>query len=165
MKPSCLASLFHDASNRDNMYHYPHCPSGSDSWWKYNADIEPKTPKLIKLGKIFQKTLFIKKSFLELCKDTELEKCLHGKSQNANEIFNGTIWERVPKNTFVTLPNLKFELGVYDAVAHFNGQCSKPASVSEKQTKLKLQILRAEKISRIGKLIEKEDHLYVLGGF
>ena len=39
-----------------------------------------------------------------------------GKSQNANESFNGTIWECIPKNTFVTLPNLEF--GVYDGVAH-----------------------------------------------
>ena len=62
----------------------------------------------------------IRPIFLEFSKDTELEKCLHGKSQNANDIFNGTIWERIPKNTFVTLPNLKFELGVYDAVEHFN---------------------------------------------
>ena len=37
---------------------------------------------------------------------------MHGKTQNANESFNGTIWERIPKNTFVTLPNLEF--GVYD---------------------------------------------------
>ena len=29
------------------------------------------------------------------------------------------MWERIPKNTFVTLANLEF--GVYDAVAHFNG--------------------------------------------
>ena len=89
---------------------------------------------------------------------------MHGKTQNANESFNGTIWERIPKNTFVTLPNLEF--GVYDGVAHCNiimkvsvliyeklnfvsmvfmvkgfrksnlrGQFSKPASKAEKQTK------------------------------
>ena len=39
-----------------------------------------------------------------------------GKAQNANESFNGTIWERIPKNTFVTLPNLEF--GVCGGVAH-----------------------------------------------
>ena len=56
--------------------------------------------------------------FLELRKDTELEKCLHGKTQNANGSFNSRIWERIPKNTFFTVPNLEF--GVYDAAAHFN---------------------------------------------
>ena len=46
--------------------------------------------------------------YLEVSKDTELEKCLHGKTQNAKESFIGTIWERIPKNTFVTLPDLEF---------------------------------------------------------
>ena len=101
---------------------------------------------------------------MKLRKDTKFEKCLHGKIQNANESFNGKIWERVPKNASTELPNLEF--GVYDAVAHFNigikasvliyekhnfapgvymlkgckkqfkkGQFTKSASVSEKQTK------------------------------
>ena len=43
---------------------------------------------------------------------------MHGKTQNANESFNGTIWEYIPKNTFVTLPNLKF--GVYNGLPHCN---------------------------------------------
>ena len=41
---------------------------------------------------------------------------MHGKTQNANESFNGRIWERIPKNTFATSPNLEF--GVYDGLAH-----------------------------------------------
>ena len=43
---------------------------------------------------------------------------MYGRTQNANESFNGKIWERIPKNTFVTLPSLEF--GVFDALAHFN---------------------------------------------
>ena len=39
-----------------------------------------------------------------------------GKTHNENESFNGTIWECIPKNTFVTFHNLEF--GVYDDVAH-----------------------------------------------
>ena len=54
--------------------------------------------------------------FLEPSKDTELEKYLLGKTQNSNESFNDTVLESIPKNTFVTLPCLKF--GVYDRVAH-----------------------------------------------
>ena len=41
-----------------------------------------------------------------------------GKTQNEKESFNGTIWECIPKNTFVALPNLEF--GVYDGAAHCN---------------------------------------------
>ena len=46
------------------------------------------------------------------------EKCLHGKTQNANEFFHGTIWNRLPKETYVE--KTQFELGVHDAVASFN---------------------------------------------
>ena len=38
MESSFLASLFHVPSNKGNMYHYPHCPTGPDSWCKYKAD-------------------------------------------------------------------------------------------------------------------------------
>ena len=39
-------------------------------------------------------------------------------TQNANESFNGTIWNRVLNDTYVGLRPL--EIVVYDAVAHFN---------------------------------------------
>ena len=55
---------------------------------------------------------------------------MHGKTQNANESFNGTIWERIPKNTFVTLPNLEF--GVYDGAAHCNIKMKAPVLIYEK---------------------------------
>ena len=55
---------------------------------------------------------------------------MHGKTQNANESFNGTIWERIPKNTFVTLPNLEF--GVYDGVAHCNIRMKASVLIYEK---------------------------------
>ena len=32
-----LVSLFHVVSNEDSIYHYSHCPIGSDSWCKCNA--------------------------------------------------------------------------------------------------------------------------------
>ena len=53
-----------------------------------------------------------------------------GKTQNENESFNGTIWERIPKNTFVTLPNLEF--GVYDGVAHCNIRMKASVLIYEK---------------------------------
>ena len=40
---------------------------------------------------------------------------MHGKIQNANESFNGMIWNRIPN---VGINNLS--LGVYDAIAYFN---------------------------------------------
>ena len=43
--------------------------------------------------------------------------------------FNGAIWERFPKNTFVTLPNL--ELGVNDDVAYRNIRMKAPVLIYE----------------------------------
>ena len=56
----------------------------------------------------------VKPIYCRLSNNALLSKCLDdGKTQNQNESFNGMIWNRLPKSTFV-------ELGVYDAVAHFN---------------------------------------------
>ena len=60
--------------------------------------------------------LHVKKIFLGLSQDVLLSRCLHGKTQNQNEAFNGTVW--IPKQTFVKL--FTFEIGVNDAVSHFN---------------------------------------------
>ena len=53
-----------------------------------------------------------------------------GNTQNANESFNSTIWERIPKNTFVTLPNSEF--GVYDGVAQCNIRMKASVLIYEK---------------------------------
>ena len=47
-----------------------------------------------------------------------IQKCLHGKTENANKCFNGMIWKRLPKNEYVGLEKLKS--GVSDAIANFN---------------------------------------------
>ena len=53
-----------------------------------------------------------------------------GKTKNANESFNGTIREHIPKNSFVTLPNLEF--AVYDGVAHCNIRMKASVLIYEK---------------------------------
>ena len=50
--------------------------------------------------------------------DTLLRKCLHEKTKNQNESFNGMVWGRVLKTRYTTLEKLEF--GVYDAIADFN---------------------------------------------
>ena len=64
------------------------------------------------------KVICLLKSERHVCHPEMLKKCLHGKTQNANESFNGTITNRVPKSTHVGLNVLSS--GVYDAIAHFN---------------------------------------------
>ena len=106
-------------SSKNNSLHFPHCPTGSDSWCKYNADKINKTTTY-KPGPGLPMDVIIKVRYIfeELSEDSELQKCLYGKTQNGNELFNRMIWDRIPKQTFVSLTQLK--IGVYDAVAYFN---------------------------------------------
>ena len=119
MKKSVLASLFHVASSSTNNLHYPHCPTGADSWCKYNVDIANGT-NYYKPGKGLPISIVykIRPTYDSLAKESELEKCLHGKTQNCNESFNNLICKRIPKAEYVSLDCLKF--GLYDAVGHFN---------------------------------------------
>ena len=51
-------------------------------------------------------------------RNLKLKKCLHGKTQNVNESFNGMIWNIIPKAIHVGINNLS--PGVYDPIAYFN---------------------------------------------
>ena len=60
----------------------------------------------------------LKAIFEELSNEKLLQMCLHGLTQNQNESFNATIWERIPKTCFVSRTQLEF--AVNDAVTNFN---------------------------------------------
>ena len=115
---------------------------------------------------------------------------MHGKTQNANESFNGTIWEGIPKNPFVTIPNLEF--GVYDGVAHCKIRIKASVLIYEKLNFVPVLYMlkrfkkhnlkrvnlvnqgasrkskdgkscRVKKMSKNDKVFEKEDDIYVPG--
>ena len=60
----------------------------------------------------------VKAVFDDLSDESHLNRCLHGKTQNANGAFNGTIWNRIPKTRFIKYK--QFQMAVHDAAAHFN---------------------------------------------
>lgn len=113
MIEGCMASMYHVAN-----YHEK-CPKTSDTWCLYQKDRLEGTSNYKSKGSL---PLDVRKAILpiytDLCKPEMLSKCLHGKTQNSNESFNGMIWNRVPKSTHVGLDILS--LGVYDAINHFN---------------------------------------------
>ena len=115
MQKAIFASFLHVASSKENNWHYQ-CDS---SWCQYQRDQKNKT-NLYKPGKGLPLSVvkLVRPIYMDLINPTELAKCLHGKTQNQNESFNSTVWERIPKNTYVGLQKLR--LGVYDAVANFN---------------------------------------------
>ena len=108
MKSSLLTFLFHVASNNDNNFHSGHCPTGPGSWCKFNSDKGNKKKNTYKPGQGLPNDVIykIRLIYFELSKESELVKCLHGKTQNANESFNGMIWDRIPKDMFVLFPFL-----------------------------------------------------------
>ncbi|GFU95447.1 uncharacterized protein TNCV_4787821 [Trichonephila clavipes] len=95
------------------------CPSGSDTWCKYQkAKQEGKLYKHRTAGLPNSILNTVKTTYMDLCDQSLLEKCLHGKTQNANESFNGVLWSIIPKETFVELLTLQF--GAFLAVLQFN---------------------------------------------
>ena len=113
MKSACMALMYHICGYHDN------CPKSEDTWCQYQKDKQDNTNYYKSKGDlpidVRTTTLPIYQS---LCKFETLEKCLYGKTQNANESFNGIFWNRVPKATHVCLDVLY--VGVYDAITHFN---------------------------------------------
>ena len=118
MSKAIHASLFHVASSRENNWH-SHCPEGETSWCTFKRDKTNGT-NLYKPGAGLPLDIVakLKPIYNDLSSSELLDKCLHGKTQNQNESFNGQIWERIPKNKYVGIEHL--ELGAYDAVANFN---------------------------------------------
>ena len=54
----------------------------------------------------------------DLAADDLLEKCLHGKTQNANEAVNNCIWRKAPKDIFLARRTL--EVSVASAIVNYN---------------------------------------------
>lgn len=118
MKQATLASLFH-CSSTDNCPRHGLCPEGVSSWCGFNRAKALQRVGYKHKGGLPNEILNkVKAVYSDLCSDELLSKCLHGKTQNANECFNGMVWQRVPKDVYVSLPILLF--GLYDAVIQFN---------------------------------------------
>ena len=118
IQDNAMAVMGHAASFEKNYWHNKY-PKERESWCKYQADKANGT-KLCKPGKGLDTTIIkhIKSIFVDLCKDELLKKCLDCKTQNQNKSFNGTVWNRLQKTTYIGYH--QFSLGVYDAVAVFN---------------------------------------------
>ncbi|GFX00658.1 uncharacterized protein TNCV_2236651 [Trichonephila clavipes] len=129
MQRVVIAAFYHCCSGKSNTMH-GQCPLGSESWCAYQ--------RAQSAGKVFYdknaglpKNIInkIKPTYLQLCDQNLLRKCLHGKTQNANEAFNESLWNVVPKEIFVELQT--FSLGSYIAVINFNKDFSGLLSVLE----------------------------------
>ena len=118
MGEAICASFLHVVSSEKNNFHSL-CEKGSTSWCHYQRDQANKT-NLYKAGDGLSKEMIalVKPIYQALMKSEELDKCLHGRTQNHNESLNGMIWQCSQTNTYVSLQKLQFS--IYDAVACFN---------------------------------------------
>ena len=115
------ATYFHKASTNEDPNHAM-CPPGAESWCGYQ--------KAVASGEVFDHKPAIPKAVLDeirgiyraLGDPVLLKKCLHGKTQNANESFNNMVWCRCPKRVLVG--HRVFRIAVSDAVICFNEGCS-----------------------------------------
>ena len=103
-------------------YHKPRfCPRFSESWCKYQRDQltgESTYKERITIRSAIVKVLKPTFSHADLGNDELLKKCLHGETQNPNELFHNMIWKRCSKRVFVARTVLK--TAVASAVIAFN---------------------------------------------
>ena len=97
-------AVFHHSISDDEQHDHQFCPTGSDSWCKFNhaltdnVELPKHTPKLPK-----DLCPFIKPVFTAFSKRELLEKCVLGASQNQNESFNNIVWSWCPKTGFCSV--------------------------------------------------------------
>ena len=85
-----------------SLYHVPdyheRCPKSNDTWCQFQKDKIDGTDVYKNKDGL---PIDIRKEILPidhaLTTPEFLKKCLHGKTPNANESFNGMIWNRIPK--------------------------------------------------------------------
>lgn len=88
------ASLFH-CSSKDEAPRHGLCPLGPESWYGFNRQKALGGGRYKHKGGLSDEVLNqVKPVYADLCKEELLSKCLHGKTQNANESFNSMIWQR-----------------------------------------------------------------------
>ena len=113
MEDAIMASLFHVS----NVHQY--CPKTTNSWCLYQKDkINGTNTYKVREELSINARQLVYPIYKDLTKPEKLRKCLHRKTQNANESLNGMIWERLPK--IRDCGPSKLEMGVIDAVANFN---------------------------------------------
>lgn len=112
-------AIFHHYRSTDAAPQHKYCPTGPDSWCKYNVAVIEKRQKKFKHQGLPPVVMdAIKPVFEKLTKDELLERCVGGHTQNPNESLNSIIWKNVPKTVFCGKKVL--DLGVADAVITFN---------------------------------------------
>ena len=98
MKKAVGAILYHYTNLDDDEKRHQYCPRDAKSWCKFQKDKVAGTStskESINLPLWIHE--LIKPIFRDLSSEDLLSRCLHGKTQNANEALNNVIWRKCPK--------------------------------------------------------------------
>ena len=119
MKKCIGVVLWHCSDIQDLEVRHQFCPKSNHSWCKYQSDkktemsiYKPSTSLPVAIKREIQTV------FQDLSSDELLSPCLEGTTQNPNEAFNQFVWQRCPKQTFVSKQVL--ESGVYSSILTYN---------------------------------------------
>lgn len=120
MKKAIWATFYHYSSTDSKPVH-KYCPESSESWCKWQQakakgelgnfrhDYSALPESVLKV---------IKPIYEDLSKDTLLERCVGGYTQNSNESFNQLIWKIAPKTMHSGARVV--EIAAYTAACMFN---------------------------------------------
>lgn len=123
MEKTIMATFYHVTST-DNEPHHEHCPTGVNSWCKFNsaaASGQPAPAHKLQLPAHVRAALL--PIYKRLSERELLERCQQGKTQNAIESLNNLIWSLQSKSQFASLTSV--ESTVADAVCRFNAGCER----------------------------------------
>lgn len=102
MIEACWAVFHHSASHDGDLQH-DFCPTGPDTWCKYNlAVLNQKEQDFTHKKPDIPEDLapYVKNEWRKLCDCILLDKCLLGATQNRNESFNNVLWAQCSKTDF-----------------------------------------------------------------
>ena len=100
MEQAIWAVYYHSVST-DLQPQHNHCPTGDQSWCKFQRAIALSEQPPHHTHKIpLDLAEYVKPVFTRLSDHALLEKCLLGATQNQNESFNNLVWGRCPKTEF-----------------------------------------------------------------
>lgn len=118
MKKAIWATFFHYSSTDKNPQH-DNCPTGADSWCKYQKAKATSGLEKFKHEPLPEDVLAaIKPIYEDLSKDELLQRCVGGFTQNNNESLNQLIWKIAPKSLMGSSKIV--EIAAYIAACTFN---------------------------------------------
>lgn len=124
MNDAIWAIFYHYRSTDEEPTHHL-CPTGENSWCKYQQSIAQGKEDFEHRTSISTAVMdVIRPIFQDLASDSLLKRCVQGCTQNPNESLNNLIWKGAPKTKFCGRAGI--ETATSDAVLVFNdGQTSR----------------------------------------